>query len=59
MLAANKGHEQSTAQVEDFIPENPIAEMYVKQHPDVIQKAQQYDYSDDMQSHYSDQLANF
>lgn len=38
--------------VDDFIPENPIAEMYLKQHPDLIAKAHEYDYSDDMVSHY-------
>ena len=39
IATANKGHEQTTTQIEEFVPENPIAEMYVKQHPDVIAKA--------------------
>ena len=45
--------------MEEFVPENPIAEMYVKQHPDVISKAQHYDYSEDMESHYGGDQANF
>ena len=41
----------SAVQVEDSF-ENPISSLYVKQHPDVIKKSYEYDYSDDMKSHW-------